>query len=71
MARTKRLTQEEKVAKTMTDLVRNLDLDLDLVGVYIAQSSSALINNRLSVIIDSAIEEKERQYERAGINPLF
>ena len=71
MARAKRLTQEEKVAKTMTDLVRNLDLDLDLVGVYIAQSSSALINNRLSVIIDSAIEEKERQYERAGIDPLF
>ena len=71
MARAKRLTQEEKVAKAMTDLVRNVDLDLDLVGVYIAQSSSAVINNRLSVVIDSAIEEKERQYERAGINPLF
>jgi hypothetical protein len=67
----KRMTQEEKVAKLLTDIVKDLTLDLDEVGRYMATNTPTVLANRLDVIIESARYEKENLYDREHINPLF
>lgn len=59
-----KLTPEDKLAMKMIDQVNNLTLDLDQVGVVIAQISPSVLFNRLEVIVESAREEKEKQYVR-------
>lgn len=59
-----KLTPEDKLAMKMIDQVNNLTLDLDQVGITIAQISPSVLFNRLEVIIESAREEKEKQYVR-------
>ena len=65
----KRATKEQRVAEKMVDLVNDLTLDLDAVGMYIASESTTTLYNRLDTVIDSAKETKEKQYERT--NHLF
>lgn len=67
----KRHTQEERVAKLLTDIVKDLTLDLDEVGRYMAINTPTILANRLDVIIESARYEKENLYDREHINPLF
>lgn len=69
--RGKRITKEERVAKSIIELVNDLTLDLDSVGRYIAEQSPSVLYNRLDTVIDSAQYEKEQMYDRANINPLF
>jgi hypothetical protein len=59
-----KLTPEDKLAMKMIDQVNNLTLDLDQVGIVIAQISPSVLFNRLEVIVESAREEKEKQYVR-------
>ena len=60
----KRATNEEKVAKSMIELVNDLTLDLDAVGRYVGEQAPTVLYNRLDVIIDSARYTKEEQIER-------
>ncbi len=69
--RSKRTTKEERVAKSIIELVNDLTLDLDSVGRYVAEQSHSVLYNRLDTVMDSAQFEKEKMYDRANINPLF
>ena len=60
----KRATKEEKVAKSMIDLVNDLTLDLDAVGRYVGEQASVVLYNRLDTVIDSARYTKENQIEQ-------
>lgn len=53
------LTEEEKVAKNIGDVVSDLRVDLERVGEYIANSQPYVVYNRLQVIAESAKETKE------------
>jgi hypothetical protein len=66
-----RLTQEERVAKQIENLVSDLRIDLDLVGKYLADISPTMSYNRLMIIAESAEFEKERIDVRNHHNPLF
>lgn len=66
-----KLTKEDKLAVKMIDQVNDLTLDLDQVGIVIAQISPSVLFNRLEVIVESAREEKEKQYVRDNSNPLW
>ncbi len=67
----KRITKEERVAKSLIELVNDFTLDLDQVGRYVAEQSPSVLYNRLDVVADSAREKKEELYDRLNINPLF
>lgn len=67
----KRLTEEEKAAKKLAQIVNDLTLDLDLVGVYLARYEATVLHNRLSVVVESAEYEKEMNNVRNSLNPLF
>lgn len=64
----KRVTKEEKVAKSMIELVNDYTLDLDSVGRYVAEQSHSVLYNRLDTVLDSAQYEKEKLYEQAKRN---
>lgn len=68
---TKRLTDEQKVAKQLAKIVSDITLDLDLVGFYLAHYEATITHNRLNVIAESADYEKERLNDRQHLNPLF
>lgn len=64
-------TKESKVAQTLTDLVNDLSLDLDQVGVYLAQSN-LVTYNRVMAILEMAKWEREEKHEEINIdNYLF
>jgi hypothetical protein len=52
-------TKEEKVAVKLTDLVSDVTLDLDEVGMYISRASPTVLINRLSIVVESAVDERE------------
>lgn len=55
----KRLTQEEKVAQKLTQAVSDVTLDLEAVGMYIAQASPSVAYRRLELIVEVAEQERE------------
>jgi hypothetical protein len=55
----KRVTDEEKVANKMGNIISDLRVDLELVGEYLAKSQPYVVYNRLQVIAESAKETKE------------
>ena len=55
------ITQEEKVAKQIGNIVSDLRLDLDLVGIYFATVNPTVLYNRLQLIAESAEFEKENK----------
>jgi hypothetical protein len=57
--RSKRMTQEEKVAKQLGDIVSDLRIDLDLVGEYVARSQPNVVYNRLIEVAEATKFEKE------------
>jgi hypothetical protein len=57
-------TKEDKVAEKITNLLNDVTLDLEEVGKVIANGQMTLSYNRLVLIAESAVEEKERTYER-------
>ena len=60
--RKKLVTKEEKVAVQLTNILADLRLDLDMVGIYLVRLSPNVIYNRLITLTDSAQAEKEDQY---------
>jgi hypothetical protein len=69
--RSKRITKEEKVAKTIIESVNDFTLDLDSVGRYIAEQSNSVLYNRLDVVADSARESKEELHDRIKEHSIF
>jgi hypothetical protein len=59
----RRLTSEERVAMKIADLLCDLRLDIDLVGVYFSSSAPFVAYNRLQYIAETAKNEKENSYE--------
>jgi hypothetical protein len=55
----RRITDEEKVANKIGNVVADLRVDLELVGEYLAKSQPNVVYNRLQVIAESAKETKE------------
>jgi len=60
----KRMTDEEKAAKKILAVVNDFTLDLDMTGKYIAENASAVLYNRLMVVVESAIDTKENANDR-------
>lgn len=53
-------TREEKIAVKLTDLVNDVTLNLDDVGRYMSYIAPTVSINRLVLVIESAVEERER-----------
>jgi hypothetical protein len=58
------ITNEEKEANKLAELLSDLRLDLELVGVYFAQNVGSTLYNRLQIVYETAQEIKEEQNER-------
>jgi hypothetical protein len=59
--RKKLVTKEEKVAIQLCNILADLRLDLDMIGIYLVRLSPNVIYNRLITLTDSAEAEKEDQ----------
>jgi D-alanyl-D-alanine dipeptidase len=64
-------TNEEKIAEQIANIVSDVRIDLDQVGMYLARIKPNTPYNRLMLIAESAEWEKEAEYDRQHINPLF
>lgn len=60
--RKKLVTKEEKVAIQLCNILADLRLDLDMIGIYLVRLSPNVIYNRLITLTDSAEAEKEDQF---------
>lgn len=58
----KRITKEERVAIKLSESVADVTLDLDQVGRALA-TSPTILADRLQVVIESAREEKQGNYD--------
>ena len=58
-------TKELKVATKISDLVNDLTLDLDQVGVYLA-TNSAITYRRVMEIAEAAQWKKEERYHEVN-----
>jgi len=55
----KLVTNEEKVAKTISNLVSDLRLDLEMLAVYLQQINPNVTVNRILLMADLLRDEKE------------
>ena len=53
-------TNEEKAVGIIAKLLASLDLDIEMVGRYLANNVSRVVYNRFITIAESAEYEKER-----------
>ncbi len=65
------LTDEEKAAKKLANVVSDVRLDLDSVGIYLARYAPTVSYNRLLLIAESAEFEKENVDVRNSHHELF
>ena len=63
-------TEEEKAAKKIANIVSDVRLDLDEIGIHLAQLPNVSMR-RLVEIAESAEHEKESKYDREHIPHLF
>jgi hypothetical protein len=56
-----KITEEEKVARTIGKIVSDLRLDLEMVGMYLAWGLPNVSLRRLFEIVESAEYEKENK----------
>jgi hypothetical protein len=61
-----RPTKESKVAQTLCDLLNDITLDLDQVGIYLAQSN-LVTYNRAMVILEMAQYEREDKQKEVNV----
>lgn len=64
MRRRRQLTKEEKIAQKISDLVNDVTIDLDEVGKTIANAHPTITYNRVVLVAESAVEEKENNGNR-------
>jgi hypothetical protein len=60
-------TKELRVAKTMSDLVNDLTLDLEQVGIYLA-TNNGISYRRIQMIAESAKHEREQAWREISID---
>jgi D-alanyl-D-alanine dipeptidase len=65
------ITEEEKVAKRLATIISDVRLDLDEVGIHLAQITPTTSYNRLMLIAEAAEFEKENIDVRYAHEPLF
>lgn len=58
----KQRTPEEKVAKTLAQSISDVSLDLDEVGIHLANNLPNVSFRRLEEVIESAKQEKESKH---------
>ena len=58
----KLITNEEKVAKTISNLVSDLRLDLEMLAVYLQQINPNVTINRILLMADLLKDEKENKH---------
>ena len=58
----KLITNEEKVAKTISNLVSDLRLDLEMLAVYLQQINPNVTINRILLMADLLRDEKENKH---------
>jgi hypothetical protein len=66
--RKRQKTEEEKLAEKIADIISDLRVDLDEVGISLARMKPTTIYNRLIMITDSAEEEMEYQNGKPRTN---
>lgn len=64
-------TKELKVATKISDLVNDLTLDLDQVGIYLATNSAITYRRVLEIAEAAQYEKEERYHEVTDDNYLF
>jgi hypothetical protein len=60
-----RNTKEGRTAEKLAELVNDLTLNLDMVGIYLADLTSSILYNRLYQVFDSARKQKEYKYSQS------
>lgn len=53
------VTNEEKLAKTLSDSISDLRLDLEMISLYITQISPNVVINRILLMAEFLKEDKE------------
>jgi hypothetical protein len=66
-----KLTNEEKVAIKLLDIVNDHTINYNLVGYYLFRIAPSVLHGNLEVVIDSAQKAQEREYDRQNLYPLF
>ena len=66
----KQRTPEEKVAKTLAQSISDVSLDLDEVGIHLANNLPNVSFRRLEEVVESAKQEKESRNVRARTNTI-
>jgi hypothetical protein len=66
-----RNSQELKVATKISDLMNDLTLDLDQVGVYLAGSNSITYRRFQEVAAAAKWDKEERYHENTDDNYIF
>lgn len=56
--------EEERVAKKISDMISDVRLNLDLVGIHLARAFPASTIHRLDIVVEAAVEEKGDFNER-------
>lgn len=67
----KQRTQAEIVAKKIADIISDVRLDLDQVGIYLARNHENVSFRRLDIIANSAEYEKRNKELQDDTNTLF
>lgn len=66
-----RMTEEEKVAVRIGNLLSDLRLDIEKVGTYVARTGGLVVANRLNLLTEVANEEYKGYDIRANQYTLF
>lgn len=64
-------TKEQKVADKIADLLNDVTLDLDEVGRAVVDTQFTVTYNRLVLMTEAAIAEKEKTDDRFQLDTLF
>ena len=62
------MTDEEKVAVKISNMICDLRLDVERVGIYLARMRPSTTFHRLEVLTEAAQEEKENNEFRTNYN---
>ena len=63
-----KFTNEERVAKKLSDAVTDVTINLDLVGLYLARAFPNVVFHRLQNIVEATEYERENKYDREYYN---
>lgn len=64
MRRRRTLTKEQKVAQKISELVNDVTIDLEEIGKTIANAHPSITYNRVILVAEAAVEEKENSGNR-------